>query len=744
MSYVCPAAWYRIWISMNKKPSLLTRARVALNVFRRGLPDGVTIKEAPFVWPVWREGKPEWHLIDLATYISEGFNLNSLIYSALMYKARSITNAPIRSYEGDPHPTRRDDTPLAKLLARPNKYQSQVEFMQLADVYLNFGDSFIALDRPRKGAMPTAMYPLRSDRVFIIPRDRQLIGFLYVPEGKATSDGVPYLPEDMIHVKLPNPGDPLEGMGYGMSPFAPMGMSADVDNDATRFLKTFFKKGTMINTYLKFDVPLDDPAMARARKRFQEIYGGYGNWSEVGIVDEGAEIKQFGMNFKDMGFDVIDERSESRILGPLGVPPSLIATRMSMSTSTYNNREQDRTQFWEDTMLPEMMLFEVAFQYYLSQNGVFPAFDTSKVPALRKDIPSMVTAAYQLWQMGETRNNAYAIVGLDAIGESPNGDISYLPLSIIPAGTDTTPPIDTTPDDATPDNAADDTRKSLAITANKENMMSPEQKDMHWKAIDTTARKWESKFSDGANKAFAHDQREIIAIIHEAQKSALHNKATIEWKPVEKSIDDYLSEAGADNWRKTFIPLMQGVVTDQGKRWAAELGMQFDTRNLFAESWFEKYTLQFAQPINDTTSKTIHDVLAQAQAEGWSVPETQKHLTQVFKQWMTGDLSADDFAWFSERMPDYRTEAIARTETMRASNAGTTQLFGEWGVRKKEWLSTKDDRTRDSHLAKPPSGQVVGIGESFDVGGYKAEYPGDPSLPAEESINCRCTTLPVL
>lgn len=708
------------------------------------------VKEAPFAWPAWREGKPEWQIVDLNTYISEGFNLNSLIYSALMYKARSITNAPIRAYEGDlDHPLLADAaTPLAKLLARPNKYQSQIEFMQLNDIYLNVaGNCYIALDRPKRGALPEAWYPLRPDRVFIIPKERQLIGFIYIPEGKSSSDAVPFLPEDLIHVKLPNPGDPLEGMGYGLSPLSSAAYSTDVDNDATRFLKTFFQKGTMINTYLKFNVPLDDAAMSRARTRFQEIYGGYGNWSEVGVVDEGAEIKQFGMNFRDMGFDTIDERNEGRILGPFGVPPSLLATRMSMSTSTYANREQDRRQFWEDTMLPELKLFEIEFQYYLrGEDGSFPSFDTSKVPALRKDIPALVTAWAALVGLGVPKHKASETVGLE-LGELMDGDVAYMPLNLIPIGV---MPVSDSNNNGDAADATDDTRKYLADPAsNKDNRMTPEQKAAHWKAVDTTARKWESKFAAGAHKAFEHDRREILSIVSDSQKSALAKKETIEWNDVEKSIEEYLAEASDDNWRKVFIPLMQGIITEQGKRWAVELGMEFDVRNLFAEEWFDKYKLQFAKKINDTTSESIHDVLAQAQAEGWSVPETQKNLTTMFKQWMNGDLSKDDFAWFTERMPPHRTEAIARTETIRASNAGNDALFNDWGVKKKEWLATKDDRTRtydkgDEFDHVEADGQVVNIDEPFTVSGEKLMYPGDPSGSPGNTINCRCTELPVL
>jgi len=84
---------------------------------------------------------------------------------------------------------------------------------------------------------------------------------------------------------------------------------------------------------------------------------------------------------------------------------------------------------------------------------------------------------------------------------------------------------------------------------------------------------------------------------------------------------------------------------------------------------------------------------------------------------------------------------VARTETMRASNAGGFQLYKDWGVQRKEWLATGDNRTRDSHRAA--NGQIVSIDEPFTVGGSPMMYPGDPGAPIAEFANCRCTTAPV-
>lgn len=83
-----------------------------------------------------------------------------------------------------------------------------------------------------------------------------------------------------------------------------------------------------------------------------------------------------------------------------------------------------------------------------------------------------------------------------------------------------------------------------------------------------------------------------------------------------------------------------------------------------------------------------------------------------------------------------RAQRIGRTESTAALNAGATAAFKAEGINRKEWVSTLDPRTRDSHLAA--NGQVQGMFEPFVVGGALLQFPGDPSGPAEEVINCRC------
>jgi len=84
-----------------------------------------------------------------------------------------------------------------------------------------------------------------------------------------------------------------------------------------------------------------------------------------------------------------------------------------------------------------------------------------------------------------------------------------------------------------------------------------------------------------------------------------------------------------------------------------------------------------------------------------------------------------------------RARVIARTEIVTASNKGNHEGAKSTGLQlNKIWIATPDERTRQTHWELNET--KIGMDEWFDVGDGEAQFPGDPNLPAEEAINCRC------
>lgn len=100
---------------------------------------------------------------------------------------------------------------------------------------------------------------------------------------------------------------------------------------------------------------------------------------------------------------------------------------------------------------------------------------------------------------------------------------------------------------------------------------------------------------------------------------------------------------------------------------------------------------------------------------------------------------------YRRRYLKYRSETIARTESLSAAHAGSDEMYMqaiENGTLAKEdllqeWIPSRDEIVRDSHSTMKD--QKRPVGEPFVSGlGNLLMHPGDPAAPAEDAVNCRC------
>lgn len=394
-------------------------------------------KQPPYnFFPSQQIGDPRWDITDYRGFTEDGFASNAVIYAALMYKVKAISYVPLRVYSGtpdNPEPAAADH-PLQQLIDHPNAYQSWMEFQQQQIVYLNIaGNSYTWIERQPGSSVPKALWSLRPDRVSVVPGDRQIKGYWYSPTNRV-DQGVPILTRDMIHVKYPNPLDKLEGMGYGLSPMSPLSKSGNVDNMITSFLWYFFRRGATGVTLIEYPGSLTDDTMALLRHQWEETQGGYENWSKPTIIEGGAKVSNLQLPFDQMGFEVIDDRTEARILMCFGVDGRLIGARSAAKSSAYANFEQAEKGFWNVTMLPELQLFEQEYKYYLrGDDNAYVLFDTAGVSALQVNVFEQARAFNLLVNSSVPPMIAAQQVGL-ALPRYSGDTISYMSSSMLPAG----------------------------------------------------------------------------------------------------------------------------------------------------------------------------------------------------------------------------------------------------------------------------------------------------------------------
>lgn len=120
-----------------------------------------------------------------------------------------------------------------------------------------------------------------------------------------------------------------------------------------------------------------------------------------------------------------------------------------------------------------------------------------------------------------------------------------------------------------------------------------------------------------------------------------------------------------------------------------------------------------------------------------------QHLQSTITQAAVSGASVEDIAKDLRRVMAMNVRdavRVARTAMTGAENAGRVNAYQRaqaMGIELEQmWLSTLDGRTRPSH--REIDGESVPVSSKFSNG---CRFPGDPSGPAEEVMNCRCTLI---
>src|ERR1041384_1180509 len=186
--------------------------------------------------------------------------------------------------------------------------------------------------------------------------------------------------------------------------------------------------------------------------------------------------------------------------------------------------------------------------------------------------------------------------------------------------------------------------------------------------------------------------------------------------------------------------LQNAILWALGKAYEFVMGSRFEFSNRpFVHRYIAESRNRLVRTPDEVYAK-IKDVVSGGTAEGRSIPE-------IAAQIKTELLDAGAPYWKN------RAVTVARTETIGAHNGGANDAFSAIvgmfpeDEYEKIWLATDDSRTRHTHNLT--DGQRVPYSAHFAVGADEANalpgvpmlFPGDPSGPPEEVINCRCTML---
>jgi HK97 family phage portal protein len=367
--------------------------------------------------PSWQEGQPIYPQVNFENNVRLGYKKNELIFACEQAKANTTASVALKTFSRRTGEEIKDH-PLRKLLEKPNRFMGESEFWSVSIINRDLaGMAYWQKLRSRAGNV-VELWPMRPDYIRPIPSSGVGIsGYKYGPSGE---NDVVLLAEDVLTFKI---WDPLD-FYQGLPPVQVASRVADVDNAATDFIKLLWERGTMPPGIFTSKLKLNDQAIADIQRRWQQRYGGYTKWTTPAVLDSDATYQRIGMDFKEMGFEDLDARSEARICMILQVPPIIVGATVGLKHGTMANYESSIKNWWLNNRVPDFKFLADAVNLQLApefDDDVFCNWDYTKVPVLQEERTSRWTRASAAYTAGIiTRNDARAEMGL---GEVPDGDV---------------------------------------------------------------------------------------------------------------------------------------------------------------------------------------------------------------------------------------------------------------------------------------------------------------------------------
>ena len=606
-------------------------------------------------------------------------------------------------------------------------------------------------------------YMKSSKKFFLVPTQSTTIEFnekglpdkyLWIPDfghdPGAQHRAVAFKPSEILHVRRPNPGSPW----WGLSPFIPGRRSILFNRYSGEFLNTFFTKGATPQVIIETEIAYNNAdAIATLAKSFELYNTGRGNQRRPLVLPKGAKASQVNMTITDAKLVELVNQNREVLINLLAVPKHALGLQETGSLGSEEHTTALRF-FWMSTIAPMLKRFSYALtkfmRPYLGEDH-FIDFDTTELSLFSEDSSRKADTAAKMLAthtINEVRSELYEkdpIAGGDVLLE-----LEKLKTSANPFGApapEATPAEQTSPavaalPAAEPAKQSDGTQVPTKRKYSKaDELRASEDGLAHFKAVDEELTRVESGLQKWALDQLVAQVKVALGALKKEKAKDNTPESPIDPDVLQAEIEQAMEKLKGP-WVEGFAEkLSDSVETGYGSQLrmifspqARDAVAAIQARDAKGRSELLKARgLRAFSQISETTSQSIVRAIGNGMAEGQTIPEIIRGITEKAPQILFN-----------------RAKTIARTETLTAVSIGQgAALKNAASVipdLKKVWITAKDNRVRGNPSGLYPDseadhfelhGDVVGANEKFSNG---LNYPRDTkSSKASEVINCRCT-----
>ena len=276
-----------------------------------------------FDWNFWQEDK---HL--------DACGENTAVEACVSAITQTIAMMPLQHWhiDGDGGKTRMTGA-VARVLRRPNSYQTQTDFiLNLLRGELMTGNGVAYVTRNNRNEI-THMHliPPKSAVPYVDPDSNEVF---YSVSGNPmiyTDDGLMIPARDILHIRSNTPGHPL----IGETPLAAAGMAAAAGNAVQGHNAHFTRNMARPSGVLETDIKMSKEEIAFLRAAWKDHTTG-NNSGGTPILTHGLGWKPMTLNAVDSEMIALYKLTVLDIARVFRVPPPVIG---AMESSTFNNVE---------------------------------------------------------------------------------------------------------------------------------------------------------------------------------------------------------------------------------------------------------------------------------------------------------------------------------------------------------------------------------------------------------------------
>lgn len=618
------------------------------------------------------------------------------VYRCITFRAENLTKVKIRFFKQTPlqeEKTEVTDDPIFDILTRrPNPFQTSHEFRYEYFTRLDIqGESFWHMLLNTKG-MPVEMYgDWRSSEVQILRDSKHMVSkYILNRNGKEFE----IAPEEVFFQKYFNPYDTIRGL----APMRAARHSITLDLNAIGFNKNFFKQGMKMGGVLELPEEPKENEAKRLKASFDKMYGGNDKMHQTGIIWGGMKftpISDMGLN--DAQFLELRQMNKQDIITVFGLFPELFG----MGRTTFQNVKYYRRMAWTETLQPIMNKFidvlNNKFLPFLTNDPyIFAEPDYSNIEALKED-RSQKVKDYDIGMKHKviSRNE----MRVDVYNKEPVDNEEWNDPEFNVNQTGSTPTDSETPEKSIRNWTYSKGIYSNVKTANDRTQIWHQEikglkadEDLFHRRIVTYFNDQKHRILDAVDKYVAKKNLKIrltsenVLFDIEAEKTILFEKGTPWIFEVFKKVADNLARQ-----------IQSGKIDYEVPSVRQALGQR---------------VLKFSTFVNNETDKQI-----------------KKVIKKVFEENVGSEISVlrdklkEGISDLYENFTETRADLIARTEVVGARNMGLQEGMIQSKVANKMWITSRDDRVRDTHQI---DGAVVGVNSHFTLAdGSQMFYPND-------------------